>query len=545
MINFITDPIPHEEARRRIADKPAVARDEYDKLPEEMQARAFVITGIENMDMAQAVRDEIATVPAGADWKKVKKEIAAKISPWFTPEQADARANLLLNHHARAAFASTHTRILDAQMDVFPFRKYRSSRISKEPRESHKALDGIVLPADHPFWQTHTPPWEFGCHCMDPIPLTAEETDQERNQDQQRPPEQQVVLEGAALKELESGTLTRGVNQRADIRTPKERGGTYQWSARDTNLPYEEIRKRWEAPVAAQFEKWADKVKMDGGGSLLGHLSGSHPAVSPVKTLGLARAATFVEALTRSGLAAKAAWTRADLANLRGHLRVENPVQATDLIAGITGAKELGALVPKEIRRTVQDLLDILPRDIANTLPKVQITLAKFLMDDHGKKIKGVAGDYRPEGLPGGPRVRISMEALKGFSGEARRREMRRLLSHELMHWLQQDSVHVKAFQYRRAIASHYSLRTAGHDLKTKDGVQYREGQFWHWYAGAQYHDAQGKPVGTGLEVPSVYFELWESPEDAIKHADLHKPNSAAFRETFALVHSIFNSTTP
>lgn len=36
---------------------------------------------------------------------------------------------------------------------------------SREPREQHLAWDGLVLPPDHPFWQTHAPPNGWGCSC--------------------------------------------------------------------------------------------------------------------------------------------------------------------------------------------------------------------------------------------------------------------------------------------------------------------------------------------------------------------------------------------
>lgn len=36
---------------------------------------------------------------------------------------------------------------------------------SLEPRLQHLAWDGLVLPADHPFWDTHAPPNGWGCTC--------------------------------------------------------------------------------------------------------------------------------------------------------------------------------------------------------------------------------------------------------------------------------------------------------------------------------------------------------------------------------------------
>lgn len=33
-------------------------------------------------------------------------------------------------------------------------------------RSDHQAYDGIILPVDDPFWDSHTPPLEWGCRCM-------------------------------------------------------------------------------------------------------------------------------------------------------------------------------------------------------------------------------------------------------------------------------------------------------------------------------------------------------------------------------------------
>lgn len=256
-LNFLTEPVPHSEAVKLIADKPAVVKEVFDRLPDEMKSRAFTITGIEDHDVLQAVRDEIATIPAGADWEKVKKSVIAKISPWFTEEGAAARAETLMSHHAFAAYSSAQARIMDAMSDVFPFRQYLSTKDGKV-RASHAALDGIILPANHVFWTYHTPPWEWNCRCQ-VVELTEEDRDEELANDAKRPPESRRVLQGSALKQLDQGSLNRGLSTNVDVRTPKERGGNYQWSARDTTLPYEEIKTRWDAQTAADFETWAGK----------------------------------------------------------------------------------------------------------------------------------------------------------------------------------------------------------------------------------------------------------------------------------------------
>lgn len=46
----------------------------------------------------------------------------------------------------------------------FPYWVYRHGG-SEHPRLWHVAWDGLVLPPDHPFWQTHYPPSDWGCSC--------------------------------------------------------------------------------------------------------------------------------------------------------------------------------------------------------------------------------------------------------------------------------------------------------------------------------------------------------------------------------------------
>lgn len=523
-MNFALDPVPHAEAVRMITDKPALVRDQFDLLPEELKARAFTITGIEDFDIMQGVRDEIAKLPAGADWKKTKREVAAKLSPWFTAAGAESRAELLLSHHAFTAYASTQARIMDAQADVFPYRQYLSTGDHKV-RASHRALDGIILRADHRFWHDHTPPWEFRCRCQ-VVELLDDEAAAERAKDQDRPPEHRRVLEGDALRRLEAGHITRGPD--IDVRL-----GTPLQSVRDTTLPYEQIAARWDPTTREAFESWADRQPLDGGRTLLQQLSGSEATARP-RAPRAPRPATIAAALDAAGLTGKESWTRSDLAKLRSSLRVADPLPAGRKIKSIAGARQTGALAEREIRRTVQDLFDILPREIAESLPRLDIKVIR-------RFTKGLAGNARILGdfrsaRAGGARIRLSVDALKGLKGEARRREMRSILSHELMHWLHLDATHQAARGYRSAIASHYLARTAGDPLEHKHGIPHRRDRWHWWYSGA---DVQG--TRDGREIPTTYYELWETPELLTRNSALTHPDAAAFRETFALVHSIFD----
>jgi hypothetical protein len=55
-------------------------------------------------------------------------------------------------------------RLAQLRAGGYRFFVYRHGN-SLEPRLQHLAWDGLVLPADHPFWDTHAPPNGWGCSC--------------------------------------------------------------------------------------------------------------------------------------------------------------------------------------------------------------------------------------------------------------------------------------------------------------------------------------------------------------------------------------------
>lgn len=286
---MLPQPVPHAEARRRIAGKPIVTRDVFEGLLPELQARAFLVTGVEHANVLQRVRDLTAELPAGGDFQDLKADILGELSPWLIDPAADPeerakqesaasrRAELLLRMHGWQAYAQTNYEALEAHTDVFPYRQYLSSEDARV-RATHAALNRKIIPAGDPFWQNHTPPWEFGCRC-DVVGITAEEAAEIAAGETSLPLEQREVIQGPALEELHNGKLRTDEGGTLDIRTPREKNGHgYEWRPADQSLDIDQILARYDAPVRADFEAWARGEILPDGRTAWEAFTGEAPA---------------------------------------------------------------------------------------------------------------------------------------------------------------------------------------------------------------------------------------------------------------------------
>jgi len=262
-------PKPNLSAIALIKGRTTVASNVFYGLLPELRARAFTVSGVEGANVLQRVRDALAALPQGIGedgqaytWDTQKKEIAAELEPFLGEEGAATRAQLLLRTSGFQAFSSTIWNIAQADEDTTHL-QYIHGDQATDPTPSHLALDGIVLPKDDPFWQTHTGPWgHLGCVCY-VRPMNEDLVAEEKAKDQEKQaagqgPETANVLEGPVRKQLQNGTLIRD-GRRYDV-SPPEGERAFQWHPDDLRLPLGELKQRYDEPVWQAFELWARKT---------------------------------------------------------------------------------------------------------------------------------------------------------------------------------------------------------------------------------------------------------------------------------------------
>ena len=267
---LLTTPIPHTEAADLVRAKLPVTRRIFDALAPELRAAALVISGVEDLRVIERVRNLAAGIPEGGDWDEAKRRIIAEIGPWMDDDDAaERRAELLLRSHAYAAYATANYRALEEQKDIFTWRKYQTAQ-DERVRGTHAALDGIIAPANSPFWRDHTPPWDFGCRC-DIVGLTDDDVAEMRQTGSQiltedGKPGIKIIEPGTPeLDALEQGHLFRDQTMHFVARDPGHY--TFDPEAPLINIAMLEGMKQRVGPKAwAAFQDWARGAEVPGVG---------------------------------------------------------------------------------------------------------------------------------------------------------------------------------------------------------------------------------------------------------------------------------------
>lgn len=280
MATWLNKPTPHAEAAKQIRGLAPVDRATFDRLPDEFKASAFLITGIAAHDVLQDVRDMIAVIPEGQDFEETQLRVAARLLPYFggREKSALARAKILTRATAFRAYNAGIHRSLENSTAAFPYRK-RLAVMDERTRDSHRAMDGITLPADSPFWRSHTPPDAHNCRCY-VIGVSRAAAERMKREDDAKIkagkllPEKARVLEGLALKQIESGILNRGLSEQWNL---NQEPGRVQWDPSTLMMPMEAVRQRYDAQTWADFEGWARGQDI-AGLSLWDWLAGQRPA---------------------------------------------------------------------------------------------------------------------------------------------------------------------------------------------------------------------------------------------------------------------------
>lgn len=291
MPELLFGPTPHAEAAAFIAGKPPVCKAVFDQLLPELKALAFTVTGVEELSVLAAVQSTLTDLPAGVPWDKLKKQLVNQLHPYLDDaesgkKRALARAELLLRTHGFQAYQAASHAVMKRQTDVFPYWQYKSKEDGRV-RPAHAALDNIVLPANHEFWKTHFPPWQWNCRCQC-VPLSQNDYADIQKEDEAKPKDRRSILDPDAQQTLtDKRVLVRnGVAYNVSSDAEKGKEGAYSWHPDNLRPDLSALKARTDPTLWAKFVTFATQQKVDGHVSVWDWLQGvpisPAPGPSPI-----------------------------------------------------------------------------------------------------------------------------------------------------------------------------------------------------------------------------------------------------------------------
>jgi SPP1 gp7 family putative phage head morphogenesis protein len=169
------DPDRFEEAIRAFRARVPMTDAEFAELEAGEEKKAFRVAGLTQARAVQEVMDALdRAIADGTTLEDFQAEVGGMLAEAWGAEDAP-RVETLFRTNVMQAYNDGRAEVF-ADPEVRKSRPYLRFDAVGDSRTSDicEALDGKVLPADDPFWRTHSPPLHPNCRSI-LTPLTDEE----------------------------------------------------------------------------------------------------------------------------------------------------------------------------------------------------------------------------------------------------------------------------------------------------------------------------------------------------------------------------------
>lgn len=153
--------VPPDEAIDYFKSKRIVTRKVFDKLADDARASAFTVSGIYKQDVLGGFKSEIAkSLEQGTPQSTVIKRFKEILNGAGHKQLGNMHLENIFRTNSAMAYGTGRRRALEEVADDLPYWQYHAV-MDDRVRPTHAALNNLVLPANHPFWTDHYPPWGF------------------------------------------------------------------------------------------------------------------------------------------------------------------------------------------------------------------------------------------------------------------------------------------------------------------------------------------------------------------------------------------------
>ena len=167
---------PFDEQVAFFKQKLNLPTERWDDIWQAAHDKAFIVAGAQDADLLADLRAAIdKAITQGTGLQEFRKDFKAivDIHGWtgWKGEGSKGgfnwRTKVIYQTNMATSYAAGRWQQLNspALLKVLPYWQYHHCDSVIHPRPLHLSWNGLTLPPDHPFWQTHFPPNGWGCMC--------------------------------------------------------------------------------------------------------------------------------------------------------------------------------------------------------------------------------------------------------------------------------------------------------------------------------------------------------------------------------------------
>lgn len=154
-------PLPPEEAIRYWGARMPVLPEEFAAMTREERVTAFTVAGFEDLASLDVIHKMIGrALENGTSYQTFQAEAARMMEEGWRVWHVET----VFRNAIQGAYAAGRWRQIQEVKESRPYLMYDAVNDSRT-RPTHKAMDGKVYPADHPFWNSWYPPNGHRCRC--------------------------------------------------------------------------------------------------------------------------------------------------------------------------------------------------------------------------------------------------------------------------------------------------------------------------------------------------------------------------------------------
>lgn len=158
--------LPFKEAIKFWQSKIKLPSSGWTDIWQEQHSHGFIVAGAQHDALVEDLYNAISDARSKGGYEAFKASFPeiAKQHGWAYNGSPGWRSRVIYDTNVRQSYNAGRYQQMERVKKLRPYWRYRHSGALKY-RPEHKAWDGLILPADDPWWDTNMPQNGWGCGC--------------------------------------------------------------------------------------------------------------------------------------------------------------------------------------------------------------------------------------------------------------------------------------------------------------------------------------------------------------------------------------------